>query len=79
MQEAYLRAFTKLDTYRPTGKFSSWLTRVALNEALMIRRRERGDMVSIDELGEELVSPESASPNPKPRINSWKRRMHDPS
>ena len=62
VQEAYLRAFTKLDSYRPTGKFSSWLTRVALNEALMMRRRERGDMVSIDEVGEELVSPESASP-----------------
>ena len=43
VQEAYLRAFTKLDSYRPTGKFSAWLTRVALNEALMIRRRDRSD------------------------------------
>jgi RNA polymerase sigma-70 factor (ECF subfamily) len=57
VQEAYLRAFTRLGTYKPTGKFSSWLTRVALNEALMMRRRERGDTVSIDDVGEELVSP----------------------
>jgi RNA polymerase sigma-70 factor, ECF subfamily len=57
VQEAYLRAFTRLNTYKPTGKFSSWLTRVALNEALMMRRRERGDTVSLDEIGEELVSP----------------------
>jgi RNA polymerase sigma-70 factor (ECF subfamily) len=57
VQEAYLRAFTRLSTYKPTGKFSSWLTRVALNEALMMRRRERGDTVSLDEIGEELVSP----------------------
>ena len=52
VQETYLRAFTKLDTYRPTGKFSAWLTRVALNEALMMRRRERTDTVSLDEVGE---------------------------
>ena len=61
VQEAYLRAFTKLDSYRPTGKFVSWLTRVALNEALMMRRRARGDTVSIDDVSEELlVSPEPA-------------------
>ena len=46
VQEAYLRAYTKLSTYKPTGKFSAWLTRVALNEALMIRRRDRSDTVS---------------------------------
>jgi RNA polymerase sigma-70 factor (ECF subfamily) len=61
VQEAYLRAFTKLDSYRPTGKFSAWLTRVALNEALMIRRRDRSDTVSIDDIGEELVSPSDPS------------------
>jgi RNA polymerase sigma-70 factor (ECF subfamily) len=57
VQETYLRAFTRLGTYKPTGKFSSWLTRVALNEALMMRRRERGDTVSLDDVSEELVSP----------------------
>src|SRR5688500_706523 len=57
VQEAYLRAFTHLASYKPTGKFSAWLTRVALNEALMMRRRERGDTVSLDELGEDFVSP----------------------
>lgn len=57
VQEAYLRAYTRLSTYKPTGKFSSWLTRVALNEALMMRRRERGDTVSLDEIGEEMIGP----------------------
>ena len=57
VQEAYLRAFTKLASYKPTGRFSSWLTRVALNEALMMRRRERGDTVSLDEIGDEAVMP----------------------
>jgi RNA polymerase sigma-70 factor (ECF subfamily) len=60
VQEAYLRAFTKLASYKPTGKFSSWLTRVALNEALMMRRRDRVDTVSLDEIGDEAVT--SAEP-----------------
>ena len=45
VQEAYLRAFTKLSTYKPIGQFGAWMTRVALNEALMMRRRERADTV----------------------------------
>jgi RNA polymerase sigma-70 factor (ECF subfamily) len=62
VQEAYLRAFTRLDTYQPTGKFGAWITRVALNEALMMRRRSPGEMVSLDEAGEEsAVAGESAS------------------
>src|SRR6185436_8356055 len=56
VQETYLRAFTRLDTYKPTGRFSAWLTRVDLTEAMMIRRRERTDKVSIDEVREELLT-----------------------
>lgn len=49
VQEAYLRAYTKLDTYRPEGKFGAWLTRIALNEALMIRRRLPAQPVALDD------------------------------
>jgi RNA polymerase sigma-70 factor (ECF subfamily) len=58
VQETYLRAFTRLDTYRPEGKFGAWLTRVALNEALMMRRRNRSDTVSLDEAGVDLIPDE---------------------
>jgi RNA polymerase sigma-70 factor (ECF subfamily) len=58
VQETYLRAFTRLDTYRPEGKFGAWLTRVALNEALMIRRRIRSDTVSLEEAGVESIAAE---------------------
>lgn len=61
VQETYLRAFTKLDSYQPTGRFGAWLTRVALNEALMMRRRVRGDMVSLDEVGDESLVAEEAN------------------
>jgi RNA polymerase sigma-70 factor (ECF subfamily) len=65
VQETYLRAFTRLGTYSPTGKFGAWLMRVALNEALMMRRRERGDTVSLDELGADVAVPaEAGTPEP---------------
>lgn len=50
VQETYLRAFTKLESYTPAGKFGAWLTKIAFNEALMMRRRLRGDTVSLDEV-----------------------------
>ena len=60
VQETYLRAFTRLGSYSPTGKFGAWLMRVALNEALMMRRRERGDTVSLDEMSADVALPAEA-------------------
>jgi len=62
VQETYLRAFTRLDSYRPEGKFGAWLTRVALNEALMMRRRNRNDTVSLDAPGVDAISDEDHGP-----------------
>src|SRR6188508_1329198 len=39
MQEAYLRAFAKLDQFAGEAKFSTWLTRIAVYEALGRLRR----------------------------------------
>jgi RNA polymerase sigma-70 factor (ECF subfamily) len=65
VQETYLRAFTRLESYEPSGKFGAWITRVALNEALMIRRRIRGDTVSLDDAGDDaLVAEEAVSDAP---------------
>ena len=41
VQEAYLRAFRGLDGFRGEAGFSTWLTRIALNEALGRLRRMR--------------------------------------
>lgn len=41
VQEAYVRAFTHLDTFRGDSALSTWLTRIALNEALARLRRRR--------------------------------------
>jgi RNA polymerase sigma factor (sigma-70 family) len=41
MQNAYVKAFLKLPTYERTAAFSTWLTRIMINECLMILRRRR--------------------------------------
>lgn len=41
VQEAWVRAITALDQFRGDAAFSTWLTRIALNEALGRRRRQR--------------------------------------
>lgn len=41
VQETYVKAFTKLDGFRGASRFSTWLTRIALNECFSRRRRLR--------------------------------------
>jgi RNA polymerase sigma-70 factor, ECF subfamily len=41
VQEAFLKAFQKLDQFQESAKFSTWLIRIVLNEALMKLRRQR--------------------------------------
>ena len=41
VQETYLHAFTRLDSFRRGAAFSTWLTRIAVNEALMRLRQSR--------------------------------------
>lgn len=41
VQETYLAAFRQLDRFRGTAAFSTWITRIAINNALSRLRRER--------------------------------------
>jgi RNA polymerase sigma-70 factor, ECF subfamily len=50
MQDAFLKAYEKLDQFQGNAKFYTWLVRIAVNESLMrLRKRRSGKMVSIDE------------------------------
>jgi RNA polymerase sigma-70 factor (ECF subfamily) len=50
MQDAFLKAYEKLDQFQGNSKFYTWLVRIAVNESLMrLRKRRTGRMVSIDE------------------------------
>lgn len=57
VQETYVRAFTSLDTFRGEAGFGTWLTRIAMNEALG-RLRRRRPMVDWDTHGEDRIHAE---------------------
>jgi RNA polymerase sigma-70 factor (ECF subfamily) len=49
-QQSFQKAFIYLQTFEGKSSFASWLTRIAVNEALMLLRRGRGRReISIDE------------------------------
>jgi RNA polymerase sigma-70 factor (ECF subfamily) len=52
VQETYVRAFTSLASFRGEAGIATWLTRIALNEALgrRRRRRPRTDVAEIDQM-----------------------------
>jgi len=51
VQESLQKAFVHLHKFEEKSRFSTWLTRIAINEALMLLRRGRGlREVSIDDL-----------------------------
>lgn len=47
VQEAFIRAFIKLDTFQRQSLFFTWLYRIAFNSALTRRRRKRA-RISLD-------------------------------
>ncbi len=49
MQDAYVRAYASLDQFEGRAKFSTWLTKIAVYEALRrLRKEKRIEMVSVD-------------------------------
>ena len=58
VQETYVHALTHLAEFRAEARLSTWLTRIALNEALG-RRRQRRLMVDVKAI-EEMAPPFSA-------------------
>jgi RNA polymerase sigma-70 factor (ECF subfamily) len=52
LQETFLKAYRSLPEFEGRSSLSTWLYRIAVNEALMLTRRRRPDSVSIDEPGE---------------------------
>src|SRR5919201_3714318 len=55
MQQAYINAFVHLHQFQDRSQFSTWLTRIALHEALA-RRRKRKPEESTEDVMETLTS-----------------------
>ena len=72
MQDAFMKAYSHLNTFQEGSRFYTWLVRIAANEALMRLRKRRPNQFSIDEPieGEEDIIPreiEDWGPSPEQR------------
>ena len=69
-QDAYVRSYMHLDQFEGRAKFSTWLTKIAVHEALA-RARARRKLVEIDAIsgaGEQGMNLESNSPSPDQEV-----------
>ena len=49
MQDAFMKAYSHLNTFEEGSRFYTWLVRIAANEALMRLRKRRPNQFSLDE------------------------------
>lgn len=79
MQEAYVKAYSKLDQYKGDAAFSTWLVRIGINEALQMLRKQRTLHVYADPdvRAERLMQlPDTGQMNPEQRtIREEHRRL----
>ena len=70
LQDAFLKAYTRLDQFQGDAQFYTWLTRIAVNESLMrLRKGRNSKTVSLDEQLEtedSHISRQAAADGPNP-------------
>src|SRR6266446_6810685 len=74
-QESFHKAFLHLDAFQEKSRFSTWLTRIAMNEAFMLLRRRRGFLEVLPESpddGVESGSDAFVDRNPNPEESCWR-------
>jgi RNA polymerase sigma factor (sigma-70 family) len=55
LQETFHKVFLHLNNFEEKSRFSTWLTRIAINEAFMLLRRRRGVFEDLPESTDEGV------------------------
>ena len=71
VQDTFLSAYRGLAQLEDSAKFKSWLAEIARNRARNWLRKQRGDTVSIDEVGEHLLQTEDS---PDERLTRQEQR-----
>ena len=70
VQDSLMRAFTKIKNFQGRSSFSTWLTRIVINSALMIRRKNANSRevstVKSGPSGEASISMQIPDPAPNP-------------
>ncbi len=81
MQQAYVNAFTHLHQFEERAQFSTWLTRITLNEAFGRRRKLRhiearsAALPDLEAVPGELMET-ITSPQPDPERQAYARELH---
>ena len=79
-QESFHKAFLHLDAFEEKAQFSTWLTRIAMNEALMVLRKRRGVLEVLPDGpddGGKSVSEVFVDQSPTPEESCWRRERSD--
>jgi RNA polymerase sigma-70 factor, ECF subfamily len=71
VQQAYLDAYRHLNQFEGRAQFSTWLTRIALNEALARRRRGGRQTTNSDHARAQAT----ASPSPDPERQAYGKEL----
>jgi RNA polymerase sigma-70 factor, ECF subfamily len=77
-QESFHKAFLHLDAFQEKSRFSTWLTRIAMNEAFMLLRRRREGVEVLPENADDGTERSSEafvdhSPNPEESCSQRER------
>src|SRR5258708_19065517 len=76
VQESFNKAFLHLDDFQEKSRSSTWLTRIAMNEAFMSLRRRRGILEVLPESSDDGVKPAweaFVDQSPNPEESCWRR------
>src|SRR5258708_36974093 len=76
VQESFHKAFRHIDAFQEKSRFSTWLTRIAMNEAFMLLRRRRGVLEVLPENTDDGVKSGSEAfvdQSPSPEESCWRR------
>jgi RNA polymerase sigma factor (sigma-70 family) len=78
MQEAFLKAFTRLHTYRKEVSFGAWLKRIVINKALDFLRLKR-EQLSLEDAGEigEMEEATTDTVDVEYRAEEIKKAIHE--
>lgn len=55
MQEGFIKAFSKIDSYHKEASFGSWLKRIIINQCLDIVKKKKLETISLDDYSLEII------------------------
>lgn len=79
VQDAFVRAFTRLETYRDEHPFEVWFTRILVNACVdrqRARQRRAKRLVALEDMAGEPAAGRSASPERRATGQAWREAVN---